>query len=124
VRAWLEQLETEDDPRAALAWLAGREVGFGEDELNAARRRALLLLAAGGDPHRALQLDGRAVTALADELDSPGRRIELAEGLARLRSQAAGLPEVLGAIEALLDDSDLAWRGLACGLLAEELADE
>ena len=124
MRAWLEQLEAEDDPRAALAWLAGREVAIGEDELNAARRRSMLLLAAGGDPHRALDLDGRAVTALADELDSPGRRDELAEGLARLREEAAGLPQVAESIDELLVDPELAWRGLACGLLAEELADE
>ena len=124
MRAWLEQLEAEEDPRAALAWLAGREVAIGEDELNAARRRSMLLLAAGGDPHRALDLDGRAVTALADELDSPGRRGELAEGLARLREEAAGLPQVAESIDELLDAPELAWRGLACGLLAEELADE
>jgi hypothetical protein len=124
VREWLEQLEAEDDPRAALAWLAGREVAIGDEELNAARRRAMLLLAAGGDPHRSLDLDGRAVTALADELDSPMRRAELTEGLVRLRDEAAGLPQVGEAIDALLDDSELAWRGLACGLLAEEIADE
>ena len=124
MREWLHQLEAEDDPRAALAWLAGREVAIGDEELNAARRRAMLLLAAGGDPHRSLDLGGRAVIALADELDSPARRTELTEGLERLRDEAAGLPHVGEAIDALLDDPDLAWRGLACGLLAEELADE
>ena len=124
MREWLEQLEDEEDPRAALAWLAGREVAIGQLELNAARRRAMLLLATGGDPHRALDLDGRAVTALADELDSPGRRAELAEGLVRLQAEAADLPRLGEALEALLDDPELAWRGLACGLLAEELADE
>jgi hypothetical protein len=112
VREWLEQLEREDDPRAALAWLAGREVAIGDEELNAARRRAMLLLAAGGDPHRAL------------ELDTPPRRTELAEGLARLQAEVDGLPHVAQALDALLADPDLAWRGLACGLLAEELADE
>ena len=124
MRQWLEQLEQEDDPRAALAWLAGREVAIGEGELNAARRRAMLLLAAGGDPHRALDLDGRAVTALADELDSPGRRAELAEGLVRLQAEAVGLPRLAEALDELLAEPELAWRGLACGLLAEELADE
>jgi hypothetical protein len=124
VREWLEQLEAEDDPRAALAWLAGREVAIGDEELNAARRRAMLLLAAGGDPHRSLDLDGRAVTALAAELDSPERRGQLTAGLAQLRKDAAGLPQVSEAIDALLEDPDLAWRGLTCGLLAEELADD
>ena len=124
MKEWLEQLEAEDDPRAALAWLAGRDVAIGEEELNAARRRAMLLLAAGGDPHRALELDGRAVTALAQELDSPARRAELTEGLVRLQAEATGLPHLADALRALLEDSDLAWRGLACGLLAEELAED
>jgi hypothetical protein len=124
VREWLEQLEAEDDPRAALAWLAGREVAIGDEELNAARRRAMLLLAAGGDPQRALEFEGRAVTALAAELDSQERRGQLTEGLAQLRNDAVGLPQVGEAIDALLEDPDLAWRGLACGLLAEELADD
>ena len=45
-------------------------------------RRAELLLAAGGDPRRELELDGRAVTSVADDLDEPdGARP--ARGLAR-----------------------------------------
>ncbi|HEY3207723.1 MAG TPA: hypothetical protein VGJ58_12285, partial [Gaiellaceae bacterium] len=72
VTALLESLDAvgaETDLRPAVALLAARDLELEPDELTAARRRALLLLAAGGDPHRGLVLDGRAVTALADELD-------------------------------------------------------
>jgi len=48
--------------------LAGRGVTFDEHELHAALCRSELLLAAGGDPRRRLELFGRAVTALAEEL--------------------------------------------------------
>ena len=101
----------------ALALLAGREVPLDEDELRGALRRSLLLLASGGDPHRGLELDGRAVTALADELDEPERREAL---LAGLRSLAGEAPDA----ELLLAEPDLAWRLYACGLLAEELAQD
>ena len=98
-----------------VAWLAGRGVPVDEDELRGALRRALLLLASGGDPHRGLELDGRAVIALADELDAPERREALAAGLRGLLGEA---PEV----ELLLAEPELAWRAYACALLAEELA--
>ena len=52
-----------------------------EAELHAALRRSELLLATGGDPRRPLELYGRAVTALADDLDEPALRAELAAGL-------------------------------------------
>ncbi len=96
-----------------LAWLAGRDVELDEDELRGAVRRSMLLLASGGDPHRELELGGRAVTALADELDAPERRGTLLAGL-----RALGEPGT----EILLADPDLAWRAFACSLLAEELA--
>lgn len=98
-----------------LAWRAGREVRLDEDELRGALRRSMLLLASGGDPNRGLDLDGRAVTALADELDTPERRETL---LAGLRSLAAETPRA----ETLLADPELAWQAFACGLLAAELA--
>ena len=47
------------DPLPVLAYLAGQEVEIADEELNGARRRALLLVAAGGDPHRALGVDDR-----------------------------------------------------------------
>jgi hypothetical protein len=83
----------------------------------------MLLLAAGGDPRRALELDGRAVTSLALELDRPERRAALARGLVALRLEADGLPRTEAALDALLGDADLAWRAYAAGLLGEELAD-
>jgi hypothetical protein len=105
-------------------WLAGRDVRLDEELLHGARRRAVLLLAAGGDPQRGLALDGRAVTALAEELDLPERRAELAAGIARLREQAAAYPLVADVLGLLRGDPDLAWRAFACGLLAEELGEE
>ena len=128
-REALEGLERglEEGRRAELlpaaAWLSGREVRLDEDELHGARRRAVLLLAAGGDPLRELDLDGRAVTALAAELDHPGRREELRLGLQRLRAEAEGLPAVCEVLSELLEDPDLAWRAFACGHLAEELGE-
>jgi hypothetical protein len=107
-----------------LAWIAGSSVAVGEAELRGAIRRAMLLLAAGGDPHRALELDGRAVTALAAELDQPVRREALTSGLEALRGEAAGLPRTVAALDALLEDGDLAWLSYAAGLLGEELAEE
>jgi hypothetical protein len=128
-RPWLERLEAElgsdagyDDPRPTLAYLAGQEVAFDPGTLSAARRRALLLLATGGDPRRELELDGRAVRSLASELDEAGRRAELAGALTALRATAAGLPHVTAAVDDLLADADLAWRRLAGALLVEELA--
>ena len=106
-----------------LAWLAGAELPVGEDELRGAVRRAMLLLAAGGDPNRGLELDGRAATALAAELDQPERREALARSLEALWAEATGLPGVEAALESLLGDPDLAWRAYAAGLLGEELAD-
>lgn len=99
-----------------VAWLAGPEV----DDRGAVRR-ALLLLAAGGDPHRSLELDGRAVTALAADLDSPERRHALAAGLAALPVE--GLPRVAAAVARLLGDPELAWRAYSAGVLGAELAD-
>src|SRR5207244_7691813 len=51
------------------------EVALDPDELNGALRRAILLLATGGDPQRELALDSRAVVALADELDRKSTRL-------------------------------------------------
>jgi hypothetical protein len=127
VRAWLEQVEATaegDDALAVLAWLAGAEVQIGEDELRGAVRRSLLLLAAGGDPHRTLELDGRAVVGLAGELDRPERRNELERGLAGLRAESEGLSAVVMALDGLIGDPDLAWRAYAAGLIGEELAEE
>ena len=119
--ASLEAVGGETDLRPALALLSGRELEIPAEELNPARRRALLLLAAGGDPHRGLVLDGRAVTALAEELDRPGRRADLAHGVDGLASEAGDFPRVSAALTELAADRDRAWRAFACALLAEEL---
>jgi hypothetical protein len=109
---------------AMLALVAREDLALPNDELRAALRRALLVLAAGGDPHRELELDGRAVTRFADDLDSPARRAELRGSLRVLRTQAEGLPRASFLLDALLEDEELAWRSLAVALLAEELGDE
>lgn len=109
---------------AMLAFVAAQRVSLPEDELGAALRRALLVLAAGGDPHRELELDGRGVAGFAEDLDSPVRRGELAAALRGLRTHAEGLPRATFLLEALLDDAELAWRSLAVALLADELGEE
>jgi hypothetical protein len=118
--ASLEAVGEETDLRPALALLAGRDLEIGEAELNPARRRALLLLAAAGDPHTGLVLDGRAVVALAAELDRPDRRSEVRRGLSELAREPAG-PHVTAALRELLAQKETAWRAYACALLAEEL---
>lgn len=109
---------------AMLARVACERVSIPDGELQAALRRALLVLAAGGDPYRELELEGPAVTRFAEELDSPTRRAELDASLRALQEQAAGLPRASFLLEALIADRDLAWRSLAVALLAEELGEE
>jgi hypothetical protein len=108
----------------SLALLGGQAVELDEDELRGARRRAVQLLAAGGDPRREPEPDGRAVKALAVDLASPARKAALTDGLASLRSAVEGLPEVSARLERLLADQELGWRWFACTLLADELLGE
>jgi hypothetical protein len=129
VRVWLEALEPQvaDDPVAAavsLAFVAGQELEIGDEELRGCRRRAVLLVAAGGDPRRSLRLDDRAVAALAAELENPGRDAALRAGFTALAAAAADLPLVSTALEQLVGDRELAWNALACALLAEELGED
>jgi len=127
-RARLEELERSGpDPRSSelcvvLCWLVRHEVAVDEAELNAAGRRAMFVLAAGGDPHRDLVLDSVAAERLADELDTPERRAQLRAALADL--PVDDLPAVAAAAESLRADPELAWRSFALSLLADELADE
>ena len=93
-------------------------------ELNEARRRTLLLLAAGGDPHRELEIDDRAVKSLAGELWTEERRAGLAAGLDGLALRARELPRVREVVLRLATDLDLAWRLFALTLVAEELASD
>jgi hypothetical protein len=95
-----------------------------EEELNAALRRSELLLAAGGDPRRRLDLYGRAVTALAADLDEPGPRARLAAGLEELLPEVEGLRGATEALRLLRRDGDLAWQCFAMALLADALAGE
>ena len=127
---WLADLERtlaegDEDSLAiavvVLASVAGANVRLDGEERDGAVRRALLLLAAGGDPNRGLDLGGPAVCALATDLDDPGRREILASELAGLASEAQGLPHVGEALHGLLDAPDVAWRAYACSLLAAEL---
>jgi hypothetical protein len=111
------------DPLPVLAYLAGRGVELDEAELNASRRRALLLVAAGGDPHRELTVDDRAVKAIAADLYSDDRRRQLARSVDSLVLRVRDLPVAREAALFLAADIDLAWRLLALALLAEELAD-
>jgi hypothetical protein len=111
-----------EQARVAVAFLAGADVTIPEEELNGARRRAVLLLASGGDPNRDLDLDGRAVQALASDLDSEPRREALASGLSAVADAAPDLEVLHSTIDELLADADLAWRSFACSLLVEELA--
>jgi hypothetical protein len=106
----------------SLVWLVLGELPISEDELNASRRRAMFVLAAGGDPHRDLDLSSVAADRLAVELDSPERRNALHRALSGLDS--AGLPAVSEGLSALVSEPELAWRCLGLALLADELADE
>jgi hypothetical protein len=123
-------LAESEDPNAlattlvVLAAVAGDNVPLDEDEVHGACRRALLLLTAGGDPERGLDLNGRAVSALAEELRTVDRQLALEQGIADLRAQAKGLPHISEAVHALADAPDVAWRAFACSLLAEELGED
>lgn len=106
----------------ALVWLVLAELDIAEDELNAARRRAMFVLAAGGDPHRELDLSAVAAERLAAELDSPERRKSLLTALSGL--DPAGLPTVSEGLSALLSEPELAWRCVGLALIADDLAEE
>jgi hypothetical protein len=107
-----------------LAYVAGQSVELPDGELRDARRRALLLLAAGGNPHRELGVDDRAVKAVAAELFSESRRSQLAAGIDELALCASDLPRTRDAVLFLAADVDLAWRLFALALLAEDLGAE
>ena len=127
-RAKLEELEgagldsRSSELQVVLCWLVQDEVPIDDGELNAARRRAMFVLAAGGDPHRDVGPDSIAAERLADELDTPERRARLAAALEEL--PAEDLAAVTAAVDALRADPELAWRSFALSLLADELADE
>ena len=127
-RARLERLEESHlDPRSSellvmLCWLVRDDVAIPEAELTAARRRAMFVLAAGGDPHRELDFGSVAAERLGAELETTERRVALGAALEALPT--SDLPAVAGAVEALRADPELAWRSFALALLADEIADE
>lgn len=110
------------DPLPLLAYLAGQSVEIGDEDLNGARRRALLLVAAGGDPHRDLDVDDRAVKALATDLYTDERREQLGRSIDALALRVRERPVAREAALFLAGDVDLAWRLFSLSLLAEELA--
>ena len=126
VRDWVRSTENAppEEQWALLCFLAGQSVTVDMAELHAALRRSELLLAAGGDPRRPLELYGRAVTALAEDLDDPTLRGELAAGLEALQPEIEGLRGATEAVRLLGRDGDLAWQCYAMSLLAEHLAGE
>jgi hypothetical protein len=128
-RTFLTQLEQrlaageEPEVEVSLTVLAGESVPLDEAELNGARRRAVELLATGGDPRRQLGPEGRAVTALAADLETPERRSALMAALVGLRPSVSGLDRVSARLERLIADEEAAWRWFACTMLAEELTE-
>jgi len=124
----LEALEAAGyEPRSAellvaLVWLCLPALALDEDMLRSAKRRAMFVLAAGGDPHRELDLGSVAAERLAGELDTPERRAALQAALAGMEPH--GLPAVSEGLEALLADEELAWRCAGLALLADELTEE
>ena len=106
----------------ALVWLCLPKLPIPDDELSGARRRAMFVLAAGGDPHRELDVNAVAAERLAAELDTPERRKALHTALSEL--PAEGLPTVSLGVSALLAAPDAAWRCLGLALLADELTEE
>jgi hypothetical protein len=111
------------DPLPVLAYLAGQAVTIDDAELNGARRRALLLVAAGGDVRRELRVDDRAVKSLAVDLYTEERREQLARGVDALVGHVRDLPVAREGTVFLAADIALAWRLFALALLAEELAE-
>ena len=119
----LEGIEPPDQ-WALLCLLAGHDVILDEDERRAALRRAELLLATGGDPRRPLELWGRAVTSLAEDLDGAAAREQLAAGLRELAPGTVGMTRVADALRRLEQEADLAWQCFAMALLAEALGSD
>jgi len=123
---WLDLLESfgEVERWTSLAFVAGEQVVLDDGERNEALRRALVVRAVGGDPHRELSLDEDAVSRLAEELGSPARREQLVRALAEVGDVAATRPGLRDAIEQLVSSPELAWRAFCAALLAAELAED
>ncbi len=107
-----------------LAWLAGQGVVLDEEEVRGTVRRAELLLATGGDPRRELELDDRAVSAVAADLDGERARAQLEDALARLTADSEGLATVSDGLARLQSQPDLAWQCFAYAVLADAIAED
>ena len=123
---WLDLLASfgEVERLTSLAFVAGRRVDLDDAELNEALRRALVVRAVDGDPHRELSLDEEAVTRLAEELDSAERREQLLGALAELENVVGARPVLREALRSIVAAPDLAWRAYCAGLLAGGLAED
>jgi len=126
MRRALEVLEAgpSDTVLLGLAWLAGQDVGLDEEEVRATLRRAQLLLAAGGDPRREVDLDSRAVASVAADLDDPVARGRFEDALSALATEAEGMASVASALAQLRAQPDLAWRCYAGALLTAAIGGE
>jgi hypothetical protein len=118
-----KRLEAGERGDALIALVASRRVEIPEHELRSACRRAMLVLAAGGDPQREVEPESKAVLVLARDLDAPERRDALRAGLTEVAQLASTLPLTSRLVARLESDPELAWRGLACAYLADELGD-
>jgi hypothetical protein len=125
VQEFLARVEAGElgDPLPVLAYVAGQDVELDDGELNAAKRRAITVLAAGGDVYRELGIDEEAVKRLAVELYTDERRAQLGRAIDDLALRARELPGVREAVLFLAGDVEFAWRLYALGLVAEELAE-
>jgi hypothetical protein len=128
LRAALEHVEAsgpwEAAAAAAAAFAASLSLPLDEAALAGPLRRALLVLAAGGDPHRALDVEARAVRALADDLEALVGDDELAAAFASVHTRARGLPRIEAAAAELAANPVQARSAVALALLGAELADD
>ena len=130
--AWLDELDAalssrdeegdQGEALIAIALAGGREIEIDEDELNGAVKRSLFVLAAGGDPSRGVDLHGRAVETIAEDLDSPFRRKILMAGLQDLRARAGRRAGVVAVLAELESDPELAWRAFSAARMAQLLS--
>src|SRR6266404_633932 len=95
------------DPLPVLAYIAGQSVEIDDEDLNGGRRRDL-------------DVDDRAVKALAADLYTDERREQLGRSIDALVLQVRERPVAREAALFLAADVDLAWRLFSLSLLAEE----
>lgn len=128
LRQALEQLEAvapaPNEAAAVLGYAAAVELALDDSALAGPLRRTLLLVAAGGDPHRELDPTGRPVQALAEELRELVPDETLTCAYARVRAQARGLAVLDGVAAVLEADPGAGRTALALALLGGELAGE